>query len=90
MLTPSDATNRPKSNVSGVQHPHRHSGIRLHTPASVHDGTATSIRQQRAATFDPAYAANPASFGNKRPTPGPHRRLDQRSITRRPHATRTE
>ncbi|MDX6330626.1 MAG: putative transposase, partial [Streptomycetaceae bacterium] len=28
---------------------HRHSGIGLHTPASVHDGTAEAIHAQRAA-----------------------------------------
>ncbi|MEU4770327.1 hypothetical protein AB0H12_44695 [Actinosynnema sp. NPDC023794] len=28
-------------------HEHRHSGIGLHTPASVHDGTATAIRAER-------------------------------------------
>lgn len=50
-------------------HEHRHSGIGLHTPASVHYGTATEIRERRAATLDAAYAANPTRFGNKRPTP---------------------
>jgi putative transposase len=50
-------------------HEHRHSGIGLHTPASVHYGTAVEIRQQRAATLDAAYAANPTRFGNKRPSP---------------------
>jgi len=50
-------------------HEHRHSGIGLHTPASVHYGTATEIREHRAATLDAAYAANPTRFGNKRPSP---------------------
>jgi len=50
-------------------HEHRHSGIGLHTPASVHYGTATEIRQQRQTTLDAAYNANPARFGNRRPTP---------------------
>ena len=50
-------------------HVHRHSGIGLHTPASVHYGTATEIRQQRAATLDAAYAANPARFRHRPPTP---------------------
>lgn len=50
-------------------HVHRHSGIGLHTPASVHYGTATEIRQQRQATLDAAYAANPTRFGNRRPEP---------------------
>jgi putative transposase len=49
-------------------HEHRHSGIGLHTPASVHFGTATAIRAQRAVTLDAAYQANPGRFG-KRPNP---------------------
>ena len=50
-------------------HEHRHSGIGLHTAASVHYGTATEIRTQRAATLDAAYAANPRRFCGRRPTP---------------------
>jgi putative transposase len=50
-------------------HEHRHSGIGLHTPASVHHGTATEIRAQRAATLNAAYAANPDRFRHRRPTP---------------------
>jgi putative transposase len=50
-------------------HVHRHSGIGLHTPASVHYGTATEIRAERVATLDAAYAANPRRFCGRRPTP---------------------
>lgn len=50
-------------------HHHRHSGIGLHTPASVHYGTAPEIRARRAATLDAAYAANPRRFCGRRPTP---------------------
>jgi len=50
-------------------HEHRHSGIGLHTPASVHYNTANEIRRQRAATLDAAFAANPARFCGQRPTP---------------------
>jgi len=50
-------------------HVHRHAGIGLHTPASVHYGTATEIRAQRARTLDAAYAANPARFRHRPPTP---------------------
>jgi putative transposase len=50
-------------------HVHRHAGIGLHTPASVHFGTAAEIRVQRAATLDAAYAANPARFRHRHPTP---------------------
>ncbi|MGI9022637.1 MAG: IS3 family transposase, partial [Acidimicrobiales bacterium] len=50
-------------------HVHRRSGIGLHNAASVHYGTATEIRAKRAATLDAAYAANPARFHHRRPTP---------------------
>ena len=50
-------------------HQHRHSGIALHTPASVHYGTATDIQARRALTLDAAYAANPRRFCGRRPTP---------------------
>jgi len=50
-------------------HVHRHRGIGLHTPASVHYGTAQEIRAQRQATLDAAYRANPARFAHQRPAP---------------------
>jgi hypothetical protein len=50
-------------------HEHRHSGIGLHTPASVHYGTAAQIREQRAVVLDAAYNANPTRFGHRRPEP---------------------
>jgi putative transposase len=50
-------------------HVHRHSGIGLHTPASVHYGTATEIQAQRAETLTAAYATNPARFRHQPPTP---------------------
>ena len=50
-------------------HEHRHSGIGLHTPASLHYGTAHAIREQRQATLDAAYEADPTRFRNRRPTP---------------------
>lgn len=49
-------------------HEHRHSGIGLHTPASVHYGTAAEVRVQRQHTLDAAYAAHPERFGDRRPT----------------------
>jgi len=42
-------------------HEHRHPGIGLHTPASVHHGTAGD-RAQLAAILDAAYAAHPDRF----------------------------
>jgi putative transposase len=50
-------------------HVHRHNGIGLHTPASVHHGHATEIRAQRTVTLDAAYAANPTQFRHRRPQP---------------------
>ena len=48
-------------------HEHRHSGIGLHTPASVHYGTAAEVRALRQQTLDAAYAANPDRFSHRRP-----------------------
>jgi putative transposase len=50
-------------------HVHRHSGIGLHTPASVHYGTATEIQAKRADTLTAAYNTNPARFRYQPPTP---------------------
>jgi hypothetical protein len=49
-------------------HEHRHSGIGMHTPASVHFGTAEQIRTQRQATLNQAYAEHPERFA-RRPRP---------------------
>ena len=43
-------------------HVHRHSGIGLHTPASVHYGTHTEIREQRQTTLNAAFELNPIRF----------------------------
>ena len=50
-------------------HEHRHSGIGLHTPASVHHGTHHHVRALRQQTLDAAYAAHPQRFGHRRPEP---------------------
>lgn len=55
--------------VDHYNHVHRHTGIGLHAPASVHYGTADEIRAQRAVTLDAAYGANPARFRHRRPSP---------------------
>lgn len=52
-------------------HHHRHSGIGLHTPASVHFGTAAEVRAGRASVLDAAYAAHPERFVNNPPVPPP-------------------
>jgi transposase InsO family protein len=51
-------------------HEHRHSGIGLHTPASVHFGTAEQICIHRQSTLDQAYATHPHRF-TRRPHPPP-------------------
>lgn len=50
-------------------HQHRHSGIGLHTPASVQYGNVDQIQAQRTATLNAAYQANPARFRHRRPEP---------------------
>ena len=47
---------------SYYNHEHRHRALGLHTPASVHFGTAPEIRAARAVVLDAAYAANPMRF----------------------------
>lgn len=49
-------------------HEHRHSGIGMHTPASVHFGTAQQIRAQRQDTLNRAYTEHPERF-TRRPRP---------------------
>ncbi|MGH3781418.1 MAG: IS3 family transposase [Pseudonocardiaceae bacterium] len=48
---------------------HRHSGLGLHTPASVHYGLAAGIREQRATVLAAAYAAHPERFIRATPQP---------------------
>jgi putative transposase len=50
-------------------HHHRHSGIALHTPASMHLGTATGIHAARTATLAAAYQDNPGRFCHRQPSP---------------------
>ena len=50
-------------------HEHRHSGIGLHTPASVHFGPAHQVHQQRQATLHAAYNADPTRFRHRHPEP---------------------
>lgn len=46
---------------------HRHSGIGLNTPQSVHDGTWREIRERRQQVLDAAYAVRPDRFRGRRP-----------------------
>ena len=57
-----DARSFCRSFFSYYNHEHRHSALGLHTPASVHHGTAAEVRAQRAATLTAAYRANPTRF----------------------------
>jgi len=50
-------------------HQHRHSGIGLMTPASVHHGHAPAIHADRARVLDAAYAATPERFVRHPPRP---------------------
>ena len=48
---------------------HRHSGIGYMTPQAVHYGHAQALFQQRAATLDAAFLANPKRFKGNAPRP---------------------
>ena len=48
---------------------HRHSGIAMHTPASVHDGTWVHVQARRAATLQAAFQAHPERFRGRCPEP---------------------
>jgi putative transposase len=52
-------------------HHHRHSGIGLMTPATVHHGRADQIHTARARVLDAAYARTPERFIRRAPTPPP-------------------
>jgi hypothetical protein len=54
--------------LTAYNHEHRHSGIGMHTPASVHFDTATEVQARRQATLDRAHAQNPERF-TRRPQP---------------------
>ena len=63
---------------------HRHSGIGLHTPGSVHSGTWKAIDAHRQATLDRARTDHPDRFRAGRPTTPklPPGGLDQQTISR--------
>jgi len=50
---------------------HRHSGIGLMTPATVHHGRAGTVHAERARVLDAAYARTPERFVRRAPTPPP-------------------
>lgn len=55
--------------VAWYNHEHRHSGLGLLTPATVHQGDGESVRHARQVVLDTAYAAHPERFVRRRPTP---------------------
>jgi putative transposase len=50
-------------------HQHRHSGIGLMTPATVHHGRAQELHAERQCVLNSAYAATPERFVRRPPTP---------------------
>ncbi|GAA3485554.1 hypothetical protein GCM10018966_100870 [Streptomyces yanii] len=54
--------------IGYYNHEHRHSGIGLHTPASVHFGTAQEVRDHRAVALAETYERHPERFA-RRPKP---------------------
>jgi putative transposase len=52
-------------------HHHRHSGIGLMTPATLHHGHAEQLHADRARVLAAAYAATPERFVQRAPTPPP-------------------
>jgi putative transposase len=52
-------------------HQHRHSGIGLMTPATVHHGRAQATSAARGVVLDAAYARTPERFVRRAPTPPP-------------------
>jgi putative transposase len=52
-------------------HQHRHCGIGLMTPQTVHHGGAQALHAERARVLDAAYAATPERFVARAPTPPP-------------------
>jgi len=52
-------------------HHHRHSGIGLMTPATVHHGHAAAVHADRQRALDAAYAKTPERFVRHAPTPPP-------------------
>jgi putative transposase len=55
--------------VDWYNHAHRHSGIGLMTPATVHYGRATQVHADRQRVLDAAYTRTPERFVRRAPTP---------------------
>jgi putative transposase len=64
-----DARSWARSFFQWYNHQHRHSGLGLMTPATVHYGQAQTVYQQRQQVLHAAYAAHPERFVRGLPTP---------------------
>ena len=64
-----DARAWARSFFEWYNHEHRHSGLGLMTPATVHYGQAQAVYQQRQRVLQAAYAAHPERFVRGLPTP---------------------
>jgi len=72
--------------TSWYNHEHYHSGIGLHTPASVHYGTAADIRDSRQRVLDAAWHARPERFSRRPIAP----RIPTRATINDPATRRTQ
>ena len=64
-----DARNWVHEFVTWANYEHRHSGIGLLTPATVHLGLTEEVRAERQVVLQAAYEAHPQRFGRGRPVP---------------------
>ena len=65
-----DARSWMRQFVAWYNHDHRHSGLVLLTPASVHEGKAPAVLSARQHVLEGAYAAHPERFVRGVPSPG--------------------
>jgi len=63
---------------------HRHSGIGMMTPAMVHYGLASAVRESRQSVLDAAYRLHPERFVG--PRPRPHLLPNEVWINKPPHS----
>lgn len=64
-----DARRFCRSFFEWYNHEHRHSGIALMTPATVHYGRAEALQSERARVLAAAYAPHPERFVTGKPQP---------------------
>lgn len=67
--SPCDARSFCRPLFDWYNHEHRHSGIGLMTPATVHYGRAEALHSQRARVLAAAYASHPERFTAGKPQP---------------------